>query len=69
MHGVSKEVSLPFTITGKVKNPATNKTSLGIAATMTVNRRDYGITWQNANVPNWVGDEVEIELNLITKPT
>lgn len=66
MHGVSKEISIPFTVTGKVTNPATKATTYGFSARLKLNRQDYGISYQNKNVPNWIGDEVEIELDLIT---
>ncbi|HEY0321660.1 MAG TPA: YceI family protein [Pyrinomonadaceae bacterium] len=66
MHGVSKEISIPFTVTGKVTNPTTKIITYGFSARLVLNRRDYGINWQHNTVPNWVGDEVEIELDLIT---
>src|SRR5215813_13548048 len=56
MHGVSKEISLPFTVTGPVKNAAGDKLSLGYAARITLNRRDFGINWEHKTVPNFVGD-------------
>src|SRR5687767_1093342 len=41
MHGVSKEVALPFTING-VNKGAEGKTVLGATARTTLNRRDFG---------------------------
>ena len=67
MHGVSKEISLPFTIIGPSKNAAGDKMNLGYAARIALNRRDFGINWEHKTVPNWVGDNVEVELELITK--
>jgi len=67
MHGVSKEISLPLTIIGPVKNAAGDKMSVGYAARLTLNRRDFGINWEHKTVPNFVGDSVEVELDLITK--
>ena len=67
MHGVSKEIALPFAITGTSKDPAAQKMNIGYAARITLNRRDFGINWQHPSVPNFVGDNVEIEINLITK--
>ncbi|MGH9900323.1 MAG: YceI family protein [Pyrinomonadaceae bacterium] len=67
MHGVSKEIALPFTITGVNKNPTTNKTVVGVTAKMVLNRRDYGITFARPDNPNFLGDMVEIELDLITR--
>ena len=67
MHGVSKEIALPFTITGTDKDPVAKKMNIGYAARLTLNRRDFGINWKHQSVPNFVGDNVEIEINLITK--
>ena len=44
LKGVTKQVSLPFTITGAIKD-ARGNTRIGIAAQTTIDRRDYGITW------------------------
>ena len=67
MHGVSKEIALPFTITGTDENPATKKMNVGYTARITLNRRDFGINWRHPAVPNFVGDDVEVEINLITR--
>ena len=67
MHGVSKEIALPFQITGVNKDPAAKKMNLGYSARLVLNRRDYGINWTHPKVPNFVGDNVEIEISLITK--
>lgn len=67
MHGVSREISLPLTIRGPVKNAAGDKMSVGYAARLTLNRRVFGINWEHKTVPNFVGDNVEVELDLITK--
>ncbi|MBA2501260.1 MAG: YceI family protein [Pyrinomonadaceae bacterium] len=69
MHGVSKEISVPFAKTGQFKNPANNKMVVGFSATMMINRRDYGITYSNRANPTFIGDEVKIELSMITKPS
>lgn len=44
LKGVTKQISLPFTITGAIKDGRGN-TRMGIAAQTTIDRRDYGITW------------------------
>lgn len=67
MHGVSKEVALPFTINGVSRDEKTGKTTLGITARTTLNRRDYGINFSSADNPNFLGDMIDIELNLITR--
>ena len=67
MHGVSKEISLPFAIVGSHEDATTKKMIVGYSARITLNRRDFGINWRHQSVPNFVGDNVEIEINLITK--
>jgi polyisoprenoid-binding protein YceI len=44
MHGVTKEIRLPFTITGPIRDPWGN-TRIGIKAETTLNRKDYRLTW------------------------
>ena len=67
MHGVSKEITLPFQITGVNKDLVSKKMNLGYSAQIVINRREFGINWTHPKVPNFVGDNVEIEINLITK--
>src|SRR6185503_11344429 len=43
MHGVTKEIAIPFTVTGKFVNPDNQQMSTGFSANLTINRRDYGI--------------------------
>jgi polyisoprenoid-binding protein YceI len=66
MRGVSKEVALPFTVNG-VRKGADGKTTLGVTARAAVNRRDYGINFARPDNPDFLGDTVEIELNVITR--
>ena len=67
MHGVAKEIALPFTINGVRKDEKTGKTTLGATARTTVNRKDYGISFSRPDNPTFLGDMVEIELNVITR--
>lgn len=67
MHGISKEIELPFTINGVNRDEKTGKTVLGVTARTTVNRKDYGINFSRPDSPSFLGDMVEIELNLITR--
>ena len=65
LKGVTKPISLPFTLTGVVKDNRGNL-RFGIVAETKINRRDYGITW-GAKLPNGgmnVADEVTIDLQL-----
>ncbi|MGZ8845527.1 MAG: YceI family protein [Pyrinomonadaceae bacterium] len=45
--GVTRPVTLPFTLTGAIKDGRGN-TRIGIAAQTKVDRRDFGITWGHA---------------------
>ncbi|MDQ1614031.1 MAG: hypothetical protein QOG00_3962 [Pyrinomonadaceae bacterium] len=67
MHGVSKEITLPFTINGVSKDEKTGKTTLGATARTSVNRKDYGVNFSRPDNPTFLGDVVEIELNVITR--
>jgi polyisoprenoid-binding protein YceI len=64
MRGVTKEVRLPVTLSGPVKDPQ-GYTRIGLEAKATVNRKDYGMKF-NAVMETgglMVGDEVTIEIN------
>jgi polyisoprenoid-binding protein YceI len=65
LKGVTKQVSLPFAVTGAIKDPWGN-TRFGVQAQTKIDRRDYGITWGKAleNGGLDVGNEVTIELQL-----
>lgn len=65
MRGVTKQIELPFTILGKIKDPWGN-TRVGIEATTSVNRLEYGVKWDNklgdGNLV--VSDKVDITLTI-----
>jgi polyisoprenoid-binding protein YceI len=65
LKGVTKPVSLPFTIAGAIKDGGGN-TRFGIDAQTKINRRDFGITWGKTLESGGfdVGNEVTINLNL-----
>jgi polyisoprenoid-binding protein YceI len=67
MHGVTKEISLPFTVTGTFKNPTTNKVSVGYSASVVLNRRDFGINYSRQDNPTFVGDNITVEIELVTR--
>lgn len=67
MHGVSKEIALPFTINGVKKDEKTGKTTLGVSARTIIKKSDYGMTWSRPDNPNFLGDEVKIELDVVTR--
>jgi polyisoprenoid-binding protein YceI len=59
IHGVTKDVDLPFELKGPV--PMGKAKILGVHASITVNRQDYGIT---KAPPAMIGNDVKIELNV-----
>ena len=67
MHGVTKEIALPFTVTGTYKNPTNNKISVGYSAKMVLNRRDYGVNYAHQDNPTFIGDNITVEIELVTR--
>ena len=64
MHGVTKELTLPVTLKGPIKDPWGN-TRIGLQARTKLNRKDYGLKYNQALETGGlvVGDEVELEIN------
>jgi polyisoprenoid-binding protein YceI len=67
IHGVSKEVVLPVTFLGFVKDPWGNERA-GFETSITLNRKDFGIVWNKVldNGGTLLGDEVNVSINLET---
>ena len=65
IHGVTKSVVLPVTFLGMAKDPWGNERA-GFEAEVTINRRDFGLTWNAALETGGflVGDEVKISLSV-----
>ena len=65
MHGVSKEVALPFTMSSKIKDPW-GKERFAVEGTLTIDRRDWGLTWDQRLDGGGlvVGNEIKIELSV-----
>lgn len=59
IHGVSKEVDLPFTLTGPVSTRGGK--ALGAEASLPINRQDYGVAGGGAMVGNDVKIEISVE--------
>lgn len=58
LHGVTKKVSIPFTVSGPVVDPWKNN-RLGLEGRFVVKRADYGI----AGFPGVVGDDLTIDVS------
>jgi polyisoprenoid-binding protein YceI len=68
MRGTRKEIELRCQIKGPQAAEKTDKSFIGAAATTTLNRRDFGMTWEHT-VPNFVGDDITVSIHLISKLT
>jgi len=64
MRGVTKELQLPVTLSGPVKDPQGNS-RIGLEAKATVNRTDYGMKFNAVMEAGglMVGDDVTIDIN------
>ena len=67
LHGVSKDITLPVTYLGQVKDPRGN-THAGFSTGITLNRKDYGIVWNQALDAGgaMLGDDVKVNIDLET---
>ena len=65
MHGVSKEVVIPFNILGKVKDPWGGE-RLGIEGFTILNRKDFGLDWNKTLDKGGLvlGEQVTVEILL-----
>lgn len=67
LKGVTKAVTIPFTVNGIIKDARGNM-KMGISAETVINRQDYGVKWQN-KLPDGtlaLSDTVKIDLQLET---
>lgn len=64
IHGVPKDVDLPFTLTGPLGTPRGK--ILGAEAGLNINRQDYGVAWSRtlSGGELIVANDVKIELNV-----
>lgn len=67
MHGVTRQIALPFTINGTFTNPTNNKMSIGYSAKMVLNRKDFGINYSRQDNPTFIGDDITVEIELVTR--
>ena len=65
MHGVTREVAIPFEFYGAGKDPWGNRRA-GFSASLTVNRKDFGIEWNKTLDSGGVmlGEDVVIDLEI-----
>ncbi len=67
MHGVTKEISFPFTVDGNCYNQKAKSVTppCGFNAKLKLDRRDYGINYGRANDPNFIGHIIDVNLNIL----
>ena len=65
MHGVTKEITLPVTYLGAVKDPWGNDKA-GFETTAKINRKDFGMVWNVAlDAGGWIlSEDVKVHINL-----
>jgi polyisoprenoid-binding protein YceI len=65
IRGVTRRIALPVTFLGKAKDPWGNE-KLGFETEITINRKDFGLTWNAALEAGGflVGDEVKISVSI-----
>ena len=67
IYGTTNEIALPFKIKGPLMDLRTQKMSIAFLAKTTINRQDYGVSF-NRQLPDGtkiVGDEVDITLTVL----
>jgi polyisoprenoid-binding protein YceI len=70
LRDVSKDVTFEVTLSPEFPNPFNKSPTRAVVATATINRLDWGLTWQvpMANSGLYVGNDVKIELSAEIKP-
>ncbi len=64
MHGVTKPVVLDGELTAEVANPFSAAKTRGFSGSTTINRKDFGLTWNKAleSAGLLVGEEVKVSI-------
>ena len=66
LHGVTKDIKLPFTIQGRFDGPKPDE-MLGIHAAFPFDRRQFGMAWADNPEAKVVGNKVTVEITLAVK--
>jgi polyisoprenoid-binding protein YceI len=66
LHGVTKEITLPFTFEGRFEGPNPDE-HVGIHATFKFDRRDYGMDWAGNAEAKAVGNMVTVEITILAE--
>lgn len=67
MHGVTKEISFPFVVVGSCYNQKAKTVAApcGFQATLKIDRRDYGINYARKDDANFIGNVIDVDLNML----
>jgi polyisoprenoid-binding protein YceI len=63
LHGVTKDITLPFTIQGKFDGPKPDDV-IGVHATFSFDRREFGMAWAGNSEAKVVGNKVTVDITL-----
>jgi polyisoprenoid-binding protein YceI len=65
MHGVTKEITIPMTLSGPVTDPWGN-VKIGLEGSAKVDRKDYGLVWNKTLDGGGVvvGDDVTLTISI-----
>jgi polyisoprenoid-binding protein YceI len=64
LHGRTRRITIPAQMSGPVKDPFGDGSSIGFTASIMINREDYDITWNQPMADNGVMVSREVELFL-----
>lgn len=66
IHGVTKEIVLPFSLEGRFAGPRPDE-RIGIHATFSFDRRDYGMAWTSNTEAKVAGNKVTVTVDLLAR--
>ena len=68
INGIKRTVELPFVIT-RIDHVPERGPVLGVSSVWSVNRQDFdlGTDWRHSAIPNFLGDDVTVEIDLWTR--
>jgi polyisoprenoid-binding protein YceI len=66
IHGVTKEITLPFSIEGRFAGGKPDE-RIGIHATFAFDRREYGMAWTNNPEAKVAGNKVTVSIDLLAR--
>jgi polyisoprenoid-binding protein YceI len=66
IHGVTKEITLPFVIEGSFSGPKPDD-RIGIHATFSFDRREYGMAWSGNAEAKVAGNKVTVDISLLAR--